>query len=148
MVIARRIRRCQQVAVRIDDQRILWREIGRDLHLRPQNAFAASQLFDMRNADIRDQRDIRPHQIGKTLDFTEVVHPHFKDCHLGVRREFQNAQRQTETVVEIFHAARRFAVVSDRIIQQVARARLADTACHRDLMLQRQHCQIICRKIL
>jgi len=102
----------------------------------------------MRNADVCNQRDVRPHQIGKPLNLAEIIHTHFEDSDFGVLREFENAQRQSETVVEVFHASGSFVFCPQRVIEHVTRTRLANTSGHRDLVAQRQHGQVVCRQIL
>ena len=91
----------------------------------------------MRNADVCNQRDVRPHQIGKPLNLAEIIHTHFEDSDFGIRRKFENAQRQSETVVEVFHASGSFVFCPQRVIEHVTRTRLANTPGHRDLVAQR-----------
>ena len=56
----------------------------------------------MRLADIGNHRHLRLCDIGKTADFSEVVHPHFQHGNIIAVIQLQYTFGQTDFIIEIF----------------------------------------------
>ena len=66
-----------------------------------QNAFPTAQMFNMRNANIGNDADMRTYRIHQTMDFTKMVHAHFNDSRFMTFFQTEQCQRHTEVIIEI-----------------------------------------------
>jgi hypothetical protein len=62
---------------------------------------AASHVFDVRDSNVGNDRDIGSRERSQRCDFTRVIHARFRKRHLVARPQSQHRQRKADVIVQV-----------------------------------------------
>ncbi len=92
---------CEHWLVSIKDDAAARLQALQDLQLGLQNPLPASQIFNVHGANVVDDRNVRPGNLGQVGHLPEVVHAHLQHRHLTVRLHVEQGKRQAQAVVVV-----------------------------------------------